>query len=184
MPATWRVRSRSTAAAGAVHVRARAMACRSGADSDTGGGHGLGPPSRRARPAIRGGGDGAAIGHQDAPARAKGGRAPSANSAGARDSGGIEGEGGAPPSPASNVAHWVCWLMHLSPRPKVPRRRPETHSPGGLLATSACVPSELPVKLSWAQPEHHENRPQLNRRCERGGSTHRSASGSRPSPAR
>ena len=56
MPATWRVRSRSTAAAGAVHVRARAMACRSGADSDTGGGHG------------------AAIGHQDAPARAKGGR--------------------------------------------------------------------------------------------------------------
>ena len=95
MPATWRVRSRSTAAAGAVHVRARAMACRSGADSDTGGGHGLGPPSRRARPAIRGGGDGAAIGHQDAPARAKGRRAPPANSARGRASGGSKG-GGAP----------------------------------------------------------------------------------------
>ena len=61
-------------------------------------GHGLGPPvGELGRRYVGGGGDGAAISHQDEPARGTGASPPPANSAGAWVSGGSKGRS---PSPA------------------------------------------------------------------------------------
>ena len=105
---------------------------------------GLGPPVGEFGRRYTGGGcDGAVIGHQDAPPRGEGARAPPANSAGARVSGGSKGGGAIPrqPLPGTREA-WPQRVGWLSPRKahRAPRADALEAAPGAPLeaAVGGC----------------------------------------------